>query len=151
MFQGGTRNLPGRNRDVTPYQDRVIFSFTLAPPGFVGKAEKARREAAAKEERRAHCGGSETSRGSRCPRKIGPDPDCRPPRFLSMTELEALDREVLADPEVRASYEKQFPGFRRGLPRASPQGPDPGQAQPPRPFRRAEGVLRVGEIGREDS
>ena len=113
MFQGGTRNLPGRNRDVTPYQDRVIFSFTLAPPGFVGKAEKARREAAAKEERRAHCGGSETSRGSRCPRKIGPDPDCRPPRFLSMTELEALDREVLADPEVRASYEKQFPGFRR--------------------------------------
>lgn len=103
---------PSAIRHLAGFLRKAIEEDYAAPPGFVAKAELARRE----ERARA------TSRVQAAERRRRSEEDAREQdakalvaghlAALTAAEIDELDREILSNPEHRESYEKQFPRFK---------------------------------------
>jgi len=104
---------PSGIRSLGGYLRKAIEDDYAAPPGFVSKAELARREEHARAkslsqaEDRKRLAEAEARENAE-EEQVAAYLDSR-----SMSQLEELDREILAIPENRESYDKQFKQFPR--------------------------------------
>ncbi len=112
-------HLPGKIKNLGGWLRQAIVEEFPTPPGFVSKAEKARRAELLMEQRRAD---SEMARRHAEAAALTKATEGRITAHLaslSMAEVEELDRAILADPETKSQYDKQlislrqFPGLQR--------------------------------------
>lgn len=104
---------PSEIRSLAGYLRKAIEEDYAAPPGFVSKAEQAEREDAARERQGAVAAGRRRQAEAKAQEEKARARISAYLEALSASDLEALDREVLADREARDGYERQFPGFRK--------------------------------------
>lgn len=100
---------PNEIRSLAGFLRKAIEEDYAAPPGFVGKAELAKREELAREKGRAHAEERRRRAELEAQERTAQAQITAYLDSLSMAQLEELDREILADPETSVSYERQFP------------------------------------------
>lgn len=103
---------PSEIRSLAGFLRKAIEEDYAAPPGFVSKAELARRAELAREQTRAHAEERRRTaeldaREQSAQAQIAAYLDS-----LSMAQIVELDEEILADPQTREGYERQFPKWK---------------------------------------
>lgn len=104
---------PSEIRSLGGFLRKAIEEDYAAPPGFVSKAELERR--AAMERRKAQLADGERRRQAEA-EAVETAAQARVDEYLdglSMEGLESLDREILADPQQRTDYDRQYPKLKR--------------------------------------
>lgn len=104
---------PSEIRSLGGFLRKAIEEDYAPPPGFVSKAGLAKRESLAEETRRADASERKRRAEAESRERAAQAQVSQYLASLSMAQLEELDREVLARPENRDSYERQFPKWKK--------------------------------------
>ena len=104
---------PSEIRNLAGFLRKAIDEDYAAPPGFVSKAELAKRAELAKTKAQAHAEERRRQAELETREEAAQVQITAYLDSLSMDQLEELDQEILADKETRESHERQFPKWKK--------------------------------------